>query len=446
MLKYNKKNNCEGCPFKSRTCGTRGPLDADVVIVGESPGLNEIVTGQPFVGASGELLSILLKEVGIDEQACFITYALSCLPPRSKDKMGKPVKDGVINNACRVCRGRLVEEISAYPRKLIIGMGSAASRSLTQRWGMAITKARGQVEKSNLSTGGILPTFHPAYILRNPSATPQLRSDLQKAAKIIRGDRFPNPKISYMVLETKEDIDYIIKNSTVGRNLPVRFIADIETTGLSRQNDGFICIGFIFDHQLSKYGNNTVYVVKGVSGGALVKYLFDRMPGYVEWVWHNGKFDTSFLRAKGIKRSVCRVDHDTLLLSYTLDETGQRHSLEQCIMDHLGLPAYKDMLGAWIGTGKSKRKYADVPRPLLYSYMSKDVVYTGLLFKVLWPRVVKSTELHKVYTNLLIPASNTLATIELNGMPIDQEVLETSILEIQAKIEPLLLSMQKIVL
>jgi uracil-DNA glycosylase family 4 len=458
MAKRHKEpGNCPDCPFGSRTVGTRGPEDAKIVIVGESPGTKEVIEGVPFIGASGELLSLLLKEVGIKESELFITNAFRCLPPRSKDEKGNRVKDGVLNEACRACRGRLMKEIRGHPRDLIITMGSAAARSLTQQWSYSITKNRGQVvdarttvNKIKLAKHGVLPTLHPAYILRNPSATPQLRSDLEKAKRLLSGAKYPKPIIKYHVLTSEREIEELIRKKIIlhnGPNRTWRVVSDIESTGLHRYNDSFICNGFAFEHELSENGLNHVYIVTGKHRGELVKHLFRVMPSYVEWIWHNGKFDVSFLRAKGLPRSQVRVDHDTMLLSYCLDEIGGRHGLEQCIMDHLGLPAYKDKLSEYVGSGKKKKSYAEVPRPLLYEYNAEDVVYTGLLFRTLYPKicVVGKEHLRKVYTELLIPASNTLATIELNGMPIDQAVLAQSEMELEEKRKIPLATLRKIV-
>jgi uracil-DNA glycosylase family 4 len=474
---YFQKNNCASCPFKSRTCESRGPKTARIAIVGESPGVQEISRGVPFIGPSGELLSTLLREVGIPEDEVYITNALSCLPPRSKDKDGNSVKDQKINEGARACRHRMFGELVNLPNlQLVISMGSIALRSLSEAWGASILKKRGQVldtvtipttewldelgkpkprwflprRGTPLAPLGVLPTLHPAYILRNQAALPQLRADLLKAKKLLDGEGFPQPTVEYRVLNTPGEIEHVIRLHTQqskdrSSRAPFRVVADIETTGLDRYACSFICIGFQFEHKITE-GRNVVYVVTGKGRGTMVRHLFATMPRWVEWVWHNGKFDTSFLRAKGIPRDQCRVDQDTLLLSYALDETGARHSLEQCIIDHLGLPAYKDMLSEYVGSGKKKKAYEDVPRPLLYEYMSKDVVFTGLLFKKLAPLVLDGNKPHltKAYVELLIPASNALATIELNGMPIDQTELEMASKELEEKIDPLLRKMARI--
>lgn len=454
-------NNCKECPFKSRTVGSRGSIDAPIVIVGESPGSMELIAGQPFIGPSGRLLSTLLKEVGIEESDCFITNAFKCLPPRSKDAQGNSVKGALINDACRACRSKLMREIAARPRQLVITMGSAAARSLSESWGYSITKSRGQVlegiegfDGEPVSELGVLPTLHPAYILRNPAAMPQLRSDMRKAADMLNGKQFPKPKIQYVVIDDVETLRRVIDKAY--RALPIgeklRVVADIETTGLDRFQEKFLCIGFIFEHQIVENGTNLVYIIdirsrpSGQKNRAeVLKKLFSYMPSGAEWIWHNGKFDTSFMRAKKIPRAQCRVDQDTLLLSYTLDETGGRHGLEQCIIDHLGLPAYKDMLAEYVGTGKKKKSYADVPLPVLHKYNAKDVVYTGLVFRKLFPKVMRRSNLKKAYLELLIPASNTLATIELNGMPLNQEILCAAEEKLDAQIEPVLAELRRII-
>lgn len=462
MKKTCGPKRCPDCPFKSRTCGSRGPLDAKIVIVGESPGTEEIMRGVPFIGPSGRLLKKLLAEIELSERDIYFTNTLKCLPPQSKDKNGKSIKDAKMNDAAKACRQGLLDELAAYPRDLIITMGSAAAKTLLNRWTYSITKERGQLftgathNDKPLATHGVLPTLHPAYILRNPAATPQLRSDMEKVRRILNDEPFPKPEVSFKLLETPEMIREAILASLYmesGKRGPLRVIADIEATGLDRHRDAFRCIGFIFEHRLKENGKNLAYIVSGRNQGANVKFLFEelaraskKIKRTLEFVWHNGKLDTSFLRAKGIPRDQVRVDQDTLLLSYTLDETGGRHSLEQCIMDHLGLPSYKDKLkGKMKETGTD---YRTIPVKYLYPYCAEDVVFTGLLFRKLHPQVVgsnRNSHLEKAYTRLMIPASNALATIELNGMPIDQEVLRISEKELEAKIEPIVHSLRKLI-
>lgn len=460
------RNNCPECPFKSRTVGARGPKDAKIVIVGESPGTYEVINNTPFIGPSGELLSELLREVNIDENKVYITNAIKCLPPRSKDSKGKRVKDGVINQACKACRSNLIEEISEFDRDIIITMGTAAARSLSEIWNFSILKRRGAMfegpvreDASIVSRLGVLPTLHPAYVLRSPSATPQLRGDLAKVQKLITGHKYPKPIIKYRILKTKQQVrKYLLECVDEHSVYPCRIIADIETTGLDRYKDDFLSIGFIAEKNLSEYDDNIVNCISLDLN--LCKFLFaeaarieKEYENKFEWVWHNGKFDTSFLRAHGLSRKQCRVDQDTLLLSYTLDESGNRHSLEQCIMDHLGLPSYKDMLEKYVGSGKKRKSYREIPTTTLLKYMSKDVVFTGLLFRYLYPRVFgdvsnvklvgddtkceRIEHLADVYTNLLIPASNTLATIELNGIPINQNVLDNTEEELINSLKPI---------
>lgn len=448
--------HCPDCPFQSRTVGARGPLDAKIVIVGESPGTNEVIEGVPFIGPSGKLLSILLKEAGFDEREIYITNSFQCLPPRSKDENGNKVKDGVLNNATRACRGRLFAELSAYPRDLIITMGSAAARSLSEAWNFSIMQKRGQVLTHVLATDGfpiakhgVLPTYHPAYILRNPSATPQIRSDLQRAYRLLTGKGYPKPTYEYKLLTTEREItSYLYAQRMYGPYI----VADIESTGLDRYKDQMRIIGFMFAHEVESFGHNVVRIVDGRRNGALVKHLFKtawelsssdpEVP--IKWVWHNGKFDVSFLRAKGIPHNQCRVDEDTLLLSYSLDEVGGRHSLEQCVVDHLGLPEYKDKIKAHMK--KTGTDWRTVDKDHLCRYNAEDVVHTALLFNHLHPKVMRVKHLRKAYKKLMIPASNALATIELNGMPIDQTVLAASQKELEGKMEAARVEVAKVVM
>lgn len=433
---------CPGCPFGSRTVGDNGPRDAPFVVVGESPGATEVAQGAPFVGPSGQLLDELLREVGLRRRDVYVTNAIVCLPPRSKATLrgadGRDVrkKDALINDACRACRERLLGELGAHRRSLVLTMGNGAVRAVCGEWNLNITPIRGQLREVEI--GGVagrvqvLPTYHPAHVLRNATLMPQIRSDMVKAKRLLVGAPYPKPQVEYRVVDNVVKLTSLLATWRASADLSL--VADIETTGLDRQRDAFRCLGVIDLKAVRANGRNVVWVfpgrVEGFPAGALVKKLFAGVPKRTRWIWHNGKFDTSFLRAKGLPRTQVRVDEDTLLLSYALDETGGRHGLEQCIVDHLGLPAYKDGIRERMkATGTTWRT---VDRESLWKYMAQDVVYTALLYKALRPKVKHDADLERAYTELLVPAANTLASIELAGMPIDVRVLASNKVKLEA--------------
>lgn len=416
-----RPHNCPDCPFNSRTVGTRGPNDARIVIVGESPGSMEVRTGQPFTGPSGDLLRHLLDKAKIPENNVFITNSFRCLPPRSKDEYGNKIKDGKINEAAKACRKDLIAQITHYPRNIIIALGSSANRTLRDKWNVSITSVRGQIFEFQGSTHGVMPTFHPAHVLRNPGLLPQVESDFVRAKQLLDGHQQQTINVDYVVAShaaIATDIAAIAKRA---KRETVTIMADIETTGLDRHRDKIRMIGYIPEYEISS-NNNKRNTVRVVTGKTDIDYLLKTMPTRnVQWCWHNGKFDTSMLRAKNINRAFARVDEDTMLLSYLLDEIGGRHGLEQCVTDHLRLPNFKNETDEWRKANRAT--FADIPFDMLARRNARDVVYMGLLWRILSPKVNADAGLKRVYNDLMIPGSNALATIELNGIPLDQTVI-----------------------
>src|SRR6185503_7643939 len=118
-----------------RVVGSRGSPAADIAIVGEAPGTQELITGEPFRGPSGELLESTLRRSGLPPSAdCFVTNALRCRPP-----VGQPPP----SSALATCRGRLEQELLQSPKRLILALGNSAIRSLTRDYNAKITQIRG---------------------------------------------------------------------------------------------------------------------------------------------------------------------------------------------------------------------------------------------------------------------------------------------------------------
>src|SRR5262245_59001754 len=137
----------DNCYYRTPKVGTKGPATSPFVIVGESPGINEVIEGFPFVGPSGDVIHQTLERQGIASlQALGIepywTNTIHCLP-RRKDMETQSA-------ACLRCRPRLLREIRAHPRKLILALGAFALQSLTGDFTLKITRERGKLFPSEL--------------------------------------------------------------------------------------------------------------------------------------------------------------------------------------------------------------------------------------------------------------------------------------------------------
>jgi DNA polymerase-1 len=394
---------CSACPYSGGAIGPRGNLSAKVVIVGEAPGADELRTGLPFVGQAGKLLSKALARAELDEDAIFVTNAMSCRPP-----VGTPP----LREAIDACRGRLLSEVRSAPRELLILLGNSALRSITGNHNLKITNERGKVIDTEF--GSALPTFHPAYILRNPGEFPRLLADFKYAGTLATGVQKKSPGETRWDLVTPENIrrvvDFLIKQPLLA--------CDIETSGYNPRKDRILCFGVgwtknrvaIFPEEL----------LTGSLSGVVHQLL--EAPG-PRWIWHNGKFDTSWFRVG--YRINARVDEDTMLMHYCLNEQRGTHDLEQLGSDYLGAPNWKSqMMAEVIKAGHLKKRsdsYALIPDKILWDYNAKDVDVTLQLFGAVTDELGQSRNagLVPLYHQVLLPASRFLQQVEAAGVYVD---------------------------
>lgn len=414
-----KNHTCLGCEFKTKTCGSIGPVDSPFVIVGESPGKREVAYGRPFIGESGALLKKILMSSGysIDNVEPYITNAIKCYPGDEKNPTS-------LKRACHSCRANLIGEVAAYPREVILALGNGAVWSLTGEFSTKITRARGQIFPSALARQGIVASVHPAFLLRGGGSMNKFKSDIALAAERIRGIQRPQYKDSeHVVLWTVDDFMDIVKrleytiwwHKALGLGA-VDLAGDIETSGFSALEDRMLCHAFGWEDTLN-------YVIpEGAFRDS--DYLY-AIKDFMEWdsdevhfVWHNGKFDIQFFWALDPYIDA-RVDEDTMLLSYALDENKGLHDLEQVSNDAIGAPNWKGMLDEHRPTKKSS--YALIPRDILYKYAGKDIAATIQTFRVLSPKVERDEHLKKAYHQVMIPACDLLGRMETNGIKQDLE-------------------------
>ncbi|MBI2059607.1 MAG: uracil-DNA glycosylase [Nitrospirae bacterium] len=140
-----------------------------IVFVGEGPGADEDEQGFPFVGRAGQLLTRMLKALGVRREDVYICNVVKCRPPNNR----APEPDEVT-----ACSPFLLRQIHSIRPAVVCALGSAAMQTLLKSTG-SITKLRGQVFEWEGTK--LIPTFHPAYLLRNPRSEWEARADLKKA-------------------------------------------------------------------------------------------------------------------------------------------------------------------------------------------------------------------------------------------------------------------------
>jgi DNA polymerase len=156
--------------------GTGNP-DADLMFIGEGPGYYEDKQGEPFVGAAGQLLNRMLEEIGIKRADVRITNVILCRPPGNRDPMPDEVE---------TCTPWLREQIELVDPRVIVTLGNFATRFMLDK-PISISRVRGQ--RFPLEGRTVIPTFHPAAILRGGGeASTQmaaLRSDFQEVKRAL---------------------------------------------------------------------------------------------------------------------------------------------------------------------------------------------------------------------------------------------------------------------
>lgn len=403
---------CVGCIFKSRTCGSSGPIDSPFVIVGESPGRNEIMKGQPFIGESGEMLRKILGRANIDYPEPYITNAIKCWPGVKKDQSS-------LAKACQACRANLMAEIKMHPRQVILALGAGALWSLTGDFRAKITQVRGTIYPSPLATHGVIASVHPAYLLRGGGSMAKFRSDVSLAAEKVAGLQRPTyVESKEIVLRNAVQIGRLFRG-LVGRarqlNQPIIVATDIETSGFRSLEDRTLCIGFAWSPHVA-------YVIpEYLLRASEIKALLEASKDHIRFLWHNGKFDVQFLWRMGIKG---RVDEDLMLASYALDENKGLHDLEQVSNDAVGAPNWKGMLDEH--RPNKKASYADIPTPILHKYLGKDASATLQSFKVLHARIKANPHLDKSYHQVMCGCSDFLARVEYTGIKVDLAAVDAN--------------------
>jgi len=142
-----------------------GSVHAELMFVGEAPGADEDVQGEPFVGAAGQLLTRIIKTMGLSRETVYIANILKCRPDTPGQAYGnrKPTAEEM-----QTCLPYLLSQIEIIRPKVMVALGATAIEGLLGNVG-GITKVRGKFQ--TFRNIPLMPTFHPAYLLRNQALT-----------------------------------------------------------------------------------------------------------------------------------------------------------------------------------------------------------------------------------------------------------------------------------
>jgi uracil-DNA glycosylase len=151
-----------------------GNPSADLMFVGEAPGHDEDVQGIPFVGRAGQLLTKIIEAIGLSRDDVYIANVIKCRPPENRN----PEQDEV-----ETCEPFLFQQVDIIKPKVIVALGTFAARALLRTLD-PISRLRGRVYEYRGAK--LIPTFHPAYLLRNPASKREVWEDMKRVRALLQ--------------------------------------------------------------------------------------------------------------------------------------------------------------------------------------------------------------------------------------------------------------------
>lgn len=171
--------DCQRCGLAaSRTklvYGVGNP-NARLVLVGEAPGREEDLKGEPFVGEAGQLLDRILLAMGMQREEVYICNVLKCRPPNNRDPDPEEVA---------TCEDFLIRQLAAIRPHVIVGLGRFAVHSLLKTE-VPISRLRGEWQR--YQDIPLMPTYHPAYLLRNPEGKRDVWEDMKEVLRLLNAE------------------------------------------------------------------------------------------------------------------------------------------------------------------------------------------------------------------------------------------------------------------
>jgi uracil-DNA glycosylase len=153
-----------------------GNPNADLMFVGEAPGRDEDIQGIPFVGRAGQKLTQIIEAIGLKRDDVYIANVIKCRPPENRN----PEPDEV-----EQCEPFLFRQVDTIKPKVIVALGTFAAKSLLKSTD-SISRLRGRVY--DYRGAKLVPTFHPAFLLRNPSCRREVWEDMKKVRALLNGE------------------------------------------------------------------------------------------------------------------------------------------------------------------------------------------------------------------------------------------------------------------
>lgn len=426
------------CASRTRIVNGRGPATARIMVVGEGPGRDEDQQGKSFLGAAGKLVARLLAEAGVDLADVYLTNAIRCRPPNNRTPKASEVS---------ACQPYLLEEIRQIQPTVIVSVGGTALKALYGKTA-TLKDHLGQVLTQPDTGIPLVPTYHPAYLMRGHWAeAPLVQAHLRKAQAIadnsIQMQPLDEARAGWQPCDTVEKVqalaDYLLSDD-------VRAITvDSETTGLSWLEDEILCVSFsALDQEFAAVRRGwTVPILHRVE-------KTDDSPLVPTWDEHeiepvieilgrifaspkpksiqNSIFDIKFFerspRDTAVNPSVATVfgwkvrnlRYDPMLLQRLVDENLPANETVMLSL-YTDMPFYEGEIKV---ASKNKRRIDLAPDDVLWKYAAGDADGLARLTEVM-VRIAKREGVLWIHDNIAMPMVRACWNMTRRGIPIDMD-------------------------
>jgi len=168
---------CGACRGGMRLIFGMGPERAELILIGEGPGVDDVQSGLPFQGEPGAMLAKMMTAINVALQDCYLCNVIKCIPPGARNFQTDEIED---------CRPFLLRQVLIVQPRIIIAFGALAAQTLL-RSQRTISVLRGHIYKLHLNECeiAVVPTFNPAYLLRVPEKKREAWEDLKRVRELL---------------------------------------------------------------------------------------------------------------------------------------------------------------------------------------------------------------------------------------------------------------------
>jgi len=398
---------CEECPLKGSTkVYGYGNRKSEIVFVAESPGSKETEVGIPLVGSSGKKFDRLLKKIGIRRDDVYVTNVLLCQPEGNRNPTAKEIE---------CCKERLLSEIRMVSPRLVVCLGSFASKVLAGI--SSVQDAHGWYIEDTPCGHPCLIAFHPAATFRQWELDPLLEFDFRMIPKVLNGFHYEYPRC--FVVKRREDVKKLCDRLR-GKVIAV----DSETSGYDWRTERILCISLSCNGRVG-------YVIPFDD----LDDFFDILRDFFQdesthFIGQNIAFDLRFLKRAGLE--IKNVVFDTMIAQHLVDENFPR-SLTNMSKFYTPFGPYELEIKKYVPS-KTKGSFADIPEKVLWKYAATDACATYLCYKHL-RRELKRQNLVWLFENIALPLSLVLSEVTYRGVRVDKQAIEETIEKLDLKIK-----------